>query len=55
MDGSYLWQQCLNKQEDDILELDTAIPLLLLAAEAISHIEKCELYKKELFQNSGSM
>ena len=43
------------KQEDDILESNTIIPLLLLATEAISHIKKCELPEKALFQNSRSM
>ena len=43
------------KQEDDILESKTIIPLLLLATEAISHIKKCELPKKALFQNYRSM
>lgn len=55
LDGSYLQQQFSNKQEDGILESNIIIPLLLLDTEAISHIKKCELPKKALFQNSRSM
>lgn len=55
LDSLCFGQYCLNKKENDILELYIIIFLLFLVVQVICYIEICEFYKKELFQNLESI